>query len=225
MRKTGLFSVAVAALLFTGCSTLPKEAGVASAGCSMLPQGLRYIDARVQVAQLMQDRGGCHLHAVAKNAAVAHAQKVLLGRLAERRCGNVIVSDSSEGVAAQDTDATGVTMRITLRTASGKPCAGLTALEENEQIAASAAYKPYSTHARPPRYPSDAYREGRQGEASVIILVAGQGQTIGAVLERSSGHDDLDEAAVTAAQDWRFDGHGKPPETTLIRVPVNFVLN
>lgn len=226
MRATGTFVVAVAmvALILTGCSTLVPNAKAATTGCSMLPQNVRYIDARVQLVGLTQDRAGCHLHAVAKNAAAVDTQKLLLGRLAKLRCEEVIVDDSSEVLAAQDTDAPGVTMRITLRTRSGKSCKRSKASAVNPPAADVQEGGLYSTHALPPRYPVEAFREGRQGEVSVIFLIAGKRQTIGAMLDRSSGHDDLDEAALAAAQDWTFDAVGDVPEISLLRVPINFAL-
>lgn len=57
------------------------------------------------------------------------------------------------------------------------------------------------------------------------MLIDDQNRTLGAVLERSSGHADLDEAAMAAAQDWTFDARGKQPEISRLRVPVNFTLN
>lgn len=225
MQATRTFVVAMVAFILSGCSTLVPNATATTTGCSMLPQNVRYIDARVQVVGLTQDRAGCHFHAVAKNAAAVDTQKLLLGRLAKLRCEEAIVDDSGEVVAEQDADAPGVTMRITLRTRSGRSCKRSKAGAVNPPAAdAQEGGRLYSTHALPPRYPVEAFRERRQGEVSVIFLISGKRQTIGAMLDRSSGHDDLDEAAVAAAQDWTFDAVGDIPEISLLRVPINFAL-
>ncbi len=226
MQMAGTFGVAVAvmALLSTGCSTLTPRATLVTDGCSMLPQDVRYIDARVQVVELTQDRAGCHFHAVAKSAAAARAQTRLLGKLAKLRCEDVIVDDSSADVAAQDTNAAGVTMRITLRTNSGRACKPSKVTTGDPPAPNAREAGIYRTHMSPPHYPREAFREGRQGEATVVVLIAGKRETIGAVLDRSSGYDDMDEAAVAAAQNWRFEVVGETPEISLVRAPVNFGL-
>ncbi|MDI9272904.1 energy transducer TonB [Stenotrophomonas sp. PFBMAA-4] len=226
MKTVGTFVIAVAvvALLSAGCSTLTPKETVATAGCSMLPEDVRYIDARVRVVGLTQDGAGCHFHAVAKNAAAARTQTRLLGRLAKLRCREVVVDDSSERVAAQDTNAAGVAMRITLRTKSGRPCKPSKATTGDPPAVDPYQGGLYSTYSLPPRYPKEAFREGRQGEVLVIFLIDGKHQTIGAMLDRSSGYDDMDEAAVEAAEDWKFDAVGDVPEISLLRVPMNFEL-
>lgn len=211
------------ASLSTGCATPAADLG-AQEGCRMLPSS-GYIDSRMSAPHLEQGTAGCRFEAVATSAAAARSQASLLAALATRRCGEVVVTDESEPLAGDDTDTQPVRMRLTLtQPVPHKRCVfGVASTPapgpEDSDVSV------YSTRMNPPRYPASAYREGRQGEAVLIMLIDDQNQTLGAVLERSSGHADLDEAAMAAAQDWAFDARGKQPEISRLRVPVNFTLN
>lgn len=211
------------ALLSTGCATpAPDLSG--QPGCRMLPLG-GYTDSRITAPRLEQGRGGCRFEAVANSAAAAHSQASLLIALATQRCGEVMVTDESEPLAGGESDMQPVRMRLSLtqsvpheRCVFGAAPAPETGPENNDVSI-------YSTRMDPPRYPPSAYREGRQGQAVLILLIDDQNRTLGAVLERSSGHADLDEAAVKAAQGWTFGVRGKQPDISRVRVPVNFALN
>ena len=72
----------------------------------------------------------------------------------------------------------------------------------------------------PPRYPASM----NTGEVVLKIDVAVDGSVAGVVVDRSSGHADLDEAAAEAARKWKFNpaqDHGKAIAGQL-RVPVRF---
>ncbi|AWV06802.1 energy transducer TonB [Marilutibacter maris] len=78
-----------------------------------------------------------------------------------------------------------------------------------------------------PRYPVKAVREGRSGTVLLQVVVDEAGQPIEVTVSRSSGHRDLDQAAVRQVlKSWRFqpatrDGH---PIRAIGLVPVDFRL-
>ncbi len=55
-----------------------------------------------------------------------------------------------------------------------------------------------------PNYPAVARRRGDQGTVYVRVVVTAEGLAGGVMLERSSGHPSLDEAALNAVRSWRF---------------------
>jgi len=56
-----------------------------------------------------------------------------------------------------------------------------------------------------PRYPESARRTGIEGTALLKFLVQADGGVASVTIERSSGHADLDHAAVQAIRRWRFE--------------------
>lgn len=63
--------------------------------------------------------------------------------------------------------------------------------------------KPVHTNGGP--YPTSARREKHEGTVVVRVEVLTDGHVGRVELARSSGFDDLDQAAVKAARDWRFE--------------------
>ena len=57
---------------------------------------------------------------------------------------------------------------------------------------------------RPPEYPSLALDRGLEGEVLLQLFLSETGEVTWVRLAKSSGHKILDEAAQTAAWDWRF---------------------
>jgi len=57
----------------------------------------------------------------------------------------------------------------------------------------------------PPSYPESARREGRSGTVEVELLLDRRGRVQSAEVVVSSGHSDLDEAALAAVRRWRFE--------------------
>lgn len=72
----------------------------------------------------------------------------------------------------------------------------------------------------PPRYPPSMHT----GEVVLKVEVAADGTAAGVVVDRSSGHADLDEAAMEAARGWRFNPARKDgrPVAGKVRIPVRF---
>lgn len=80
----------------------------------------------------------------------------------------------------------------------------------------------YSTLA-PPRYPVS----GNEGKVLMRLIIGTDGRVTGVVLDRSSGFDDLDQAAMTAARGWRFEPAIEAGRAVVsaVRVPVEFSLD
>lgn len=77
-----------------------------------------------------------------------------------------------------------------------------------------------------PAYPASARRQGREGTALLKIKVSPEGKVQEVWVDRSSGHQDLDEAAVEAVKAWRFEPPQKGGQGVSVwaRVPVKFQL-
>lgn len=76
----------------------------------------------------------------------------------------------------------------------------------------------------PPRYPTHARIECRQGRVDVRITIDDLGLPLAVAIEKSSGHRDLDRAALDGARRWNFDPgrvDGKPVGGDVV-VPVTF---
>jgi protein TonB len=87
--------------------------------------------------------------------------------------------------------------------------------------------KPRYLRNPPPRYPSSARRAGKQGTVVLSVDISTRGSAEAVRISRSSGHPELDRAALTAVKRWRFQpatlGGVKVPSRA--RVPVIFRLN
>jgi TonB family protein len=83
---------------------------------------------------------------------------------------------------------------------------------------------PLVGHNLPPRYPWVAWRRGFEGTVMIKLTIDVSGAVTAAEVAQSSGNELLDEAALTALREWRFEP--APPGSGL-RVhtrPVMFVL-
>jgi len=78
-------------------------------------------------------------------------------------------------------------------------------------------------HMAPPRYPPSM----NTGEVVLKVDVAADGTATGVVVDRSSGHADLDEAAMDAARQWKFVPAYKDGKAVAgqVRVPVRFAMD
>ena len=78
-----------------------------------------------------------------------------------------------------------------------------------------------------PHYPETARAEGREGTAFLKVTVLPTGEVGEALIERSSGHADLDQAAVEAVIKWTFlpARRGGNPVISSVRIPVTFALD
>jgi protein TonB len=80
-------------------------------------------------------------------------------------------------------------------------------------------------NAKPP-YPRQSQRLGEQGQVVVQVFVGVDGAPQRAQIDRSSGYERLDQAALTAVMAWRFvpGKLGGTPEAMWFNVPIHFVL-
>jgi len=77
-----------------------------------------------------------------------------------------------------------------------------------------------------PRYPESARRDGKEGRVLLRVLVNEEGRTASVEVNRSSGAEALDQAAVEAIKRWRFSParHGDRPVESWVRIPIDFRL-
>ena len=73
-----------------------------------------------------------------------------------------------------------------------------------------------------PDYPMISRKRKESGTAVLLIVIA-SGRVTSVEIEKSSGHSPLDEAAVRAVRDWRFDTSGYGDKVTA-RIPFKFEL-
>ena len=76
----------------------------------------------------------------------------------------------------------------------------------------------------PIEYPLELWDQGVEGETILRVLVDPQGRVDSVEVKESSGHEDLDEAAVEGARELRFQPGRKNGERVEVwaRVPVHF---
>jgi protein TonB len=78
-----------------------------------------------------------------------------------------------------------------------------------------------------PKYPGIATSRGWEGTVHLLVKVSAAGDGEEVTVQRSSGYDVLDEAAVEAVEKWKFipAKRGETPVSSSVVVPINFVLN
>ncbi|MEO8747305.1 MAG: energy transducer TonB [Rhodanobacter sp.] len=97
-------------------------------------------------------------------------------------------------------------------------------LSANAQATVGPTY-PSVIHA-PLKYPPSAVSAREEGTVLVIAEVDASGRAVDAKVEESSGHPDLDEAALQSISGWSFSPAMKDgkPIAHRVRVPINFQL-
>lgn len=120
------------------------------------------------------------------------------------------------------------------REPAGSPNTGPTPVEGNPQGAPQVAAGPRTVSASqigylvPPNpvYPARSRKSGEQGSVMVRVLVDAAGRPSQVVLQGSSGHPALDEAALSAVRAAQFRPYadGGTPQPVWVLVPINFVL-
>jgi len=78
-----------------------------------------------------------------------------------------------------------------------------------------------------PAYPPIARRQGREGETLLRVLVGVDGRALKVEINRSSGHRELDRAAMIAVRGWRFRAamEGGVAIESWVEVPIAFSLD
>ena len=69
-----------------------------------------------------------------------------------------------------------------------------------------------------PRYPAAASQHGLRGSGIFECNLRPDGTVISVTVVKTTGYDILDQAAISAFQQWRF----KPGASKTVRIPVNF---
>lgn len=78
-----------------------------------------------------------------------------------------------------------------------------------------------------PSYPASARRRGQEGRVILRVVVLPDGDAGEVVLEKSSGVESLDQAALETVRRWRFSParrNGRPVSAT-VQIPIRFALN
>jgi protein TonB len=78
-----------------------------------------------------------------------------------------------------------------------------------------------------PEYPRLAKSRGWQGKVLLRVQVTADGRSASVQVQQSSGHKQLDEAAVEAVENWTFlpAKRGATPVASTVTVPIQFKLN
>lgn len=78
-----------------------------------------------------------------------------------------------------------------------------------------------------PKYPGIATSRGWEGTVRLLVRVSIEGYSEEVTVQRSSGYDVLDEAAIEAVEKWKFipAKRGDTPVSSSVIVPINFILN
>ena len=84
--------------------------------------------------------------------------------------------------------------------------------------------QPLAVETPPPQYPAELACAGIEGQVGILLTIGVDGIPKNIRVEDSSGHPQLDQAAMDAVKGWKFQpgtSRGEPAETPL-RVPVTF---
>ncbi|MBS0002998.1 MAG: energy transducer TonB [Thioalkalivibrio sp.] len=78
----------------------------------------------------------------------------------------------------------------------------------------------------PPEYPRISQRRREEGTVVLWVSVAADGRPVNWRVERSSGHERLDDAALEAVSGWHFEParRGNRPVAASVLVPMEFRL-
>jgi len=78
-----------------------------------------------------------------------------------------------------------------------------------------------------PKYPGVATSRGWEGTVHLLVKVSIEGDSYEVIVQRSSGYDVLDDAAIEAVEKWKFipAKRGDTAVASSVIVPIEFVLN
>ena len=81
-------------------------------------------------------------------------------------------------------------------------------------------------HSPKPEYPDSARKQGREGTVVLRVLVDEKGRSKSLEVNRSSGFEALDRAALNTVRHWRFNAarHGDQPIESWVMIPIDFRL-
>ncbi|MCD9029008.1 energy transducer TonB [Luteimonas sp. BDR2-5] len=220
-RSTVCLAAACLALLLAGCTSTPQES-TRREGCRLLVSADTITDARMQSLDISQDAAGCRITGLAPAHDTADRQQQALAAMATSHCKAIATPGEIRQIDKPDTVLYGFTLLLAPPAAG----AGCPARDSSPSAHADAAIDVSSRNMHPPSYPPAAYRAGIEGRVVLMMLVDDDGQPAAILVDTSSGHELLDQAAIRAARNWRFHRNVDParPGVALARVPVEFKL-
>ena len=137
-----------------------------------------------------------------------------------------VTSESIQTAPAHHSDSVAMTRSIESHApqTESRPVTGTEAASTAPLQAAD--FRAASLGNRPADYPRLARQRGWQGQVVLKVRVSASGKASDILVETSSGHELLDEAAIEAVRSWRFSParRGDNPLETWVRVPVDFRL-
>lgn len=202
--------------VLSGCASRPDAAPWVP-GCDLVPNLRIVTDARMSSVDISHNGELCRFTAVAPSQKVADEQHRIIAALAAARC-SVAASDAP----MDDADSSPPRLSLSISRMQGEAgmCSsgvGLSAAPSDKVIDDA------SRRRHQPEYPSRAAREGIGGRVMLMLLGHPSGEVLGVVVTESSGHAELDEAAVKAAKQWRFLPRGSDGPVFVALAPVEFL--
>ena len=95
------------------------------------------------------------------------------------------------------------------------------AVSGNSQAPDARQAKHYALYAPRPEYPLAARTHHWTGAGIFACNIRPDGTVASVDVLRSTGHEMLDQAAITALRQWRF----QPGDMKLVKIPINFWMN
>jgi protein TonB len=89
-----------------------------------------------------------------------------------------------------------------------------------------ATFRPYYSSNPKPKYPSIARSRHLEGKVLLKVKVSAEGQSVNVAIDKTSGYDMLDNAAIEAVQNWKFAParQGDRPVACIVTIPITFKL-
>lgn len=182
----------------------------AETACSPLAAVPALRDAGVTALSMQPRDGRCVVEVIAADGKALLRQQQLLVVLAQQTC-------------AAPAEVTVDEARVSLQLRLPKHCVA----RSSRDLFAGEGVPWMQPRGKFPRYPREAMEQGLSGRSQLKALINAQGAVAAVVVETSSGHALLDEAAVEELRGWRFtrtDTKGAVPELSIARVPMRFEL-
>lgn len=114
----------------------------------------------------------------------------------------------------------------TTNASSNSPVTSTSVQTTNTETFTEANFRANYAHNPKPHYPTIAKSRGWQGKVLLRVKVSAEGLSDSVTVEKSSGHEMLDESAVEAVKKWRFipAKRGSTPVASSVIVPIVFTL-
>jgi periplasmic protein TonB len=182
----------------------------ADAACAPLAtvSGLR--DASVTALSMQPRDGRCVVEVTASDGKGLLRQQQMLEVLAQHAC-------------AAPAEVTVDNLRPSLLLRTPKRCAA----RSSQDLFAGEGVPWLQPRGKLPRYPREAMDQGLSGRSLLKALIDANGAVVAVIVETSSGHAVLDEAAVEELRGWHFvrgDPQSTVPALTIVRVPMRYEL-